>query len=128
MDCPNAWPVCEMSPNVTVPAKKRGAWAITGTTTDACVIARLNPLNLTVRKTIAQAFAITAANRLSSVAASTRSPRWKAMFSELSYGRETIAVSAPTANATETTDIDSMSSWMRWSGLSTGDVVNRPRW
>ena len=41
---------------------------------------------------------------------------------------DTIAFTAPTARVTELTVKVLMSSWMRWSGLSTGAWMNRLRW
>ena len=41
---------------------------------------------------------------------------------------ETIALTAPTASVAELTVKVLMSSWMRWSGLSTGARVKRLRW
>jgi hypothetical protein len=35
---------------------------------------------------------------------------------------------APTPRVAESIGNDAMSSWMRWSGLSTAERVNRPRW
>ena len=41
---------------------------------------------------------------------------------------DTSELTAPTARVVDTEVKVAMSSWMRWSGLSTGVEVKRPRW
>ena len=41
---------------------------------------------------------------------------------------DTSALTAPTASVADVAVKVVMSSWMRWSGLSTGARVKRPRW
>ena len=41
---------------------------------------------------------------------------------------DTSELTAPAARLVDTRVKDSTSSWMRWSGLSTGAEVKRPRW